>query len=249
MAQGALLVVLTAVPRPVSPGERQRLGQLGFGSADAADNSLIARALAARLVSQRWQRPIGQLRFAATDTGKPIVHDGDGAPGPAFSLSHTDGWVAVAVADRGAVGVDIQAVTTPAGRVNARVLAEPDREMLQALPPAEAADQFTRLWTIAEACAKADGAGLSLLLAGFAPIGAAPTGRWRRFGWWSGAMPGGRWAVAADGISAGATPAVSELSLSWVLDDSAPTPDATPAPTVKLWGTGPVVAPISHGQP
>ena len=93
--------------------------------------------------------------------GKPSVRDAQGEAGPAISLAHSRGLVAVAVCAAGAVGIDVE---RPRKR-DFSALAE------QAFGPREITEiaaagggAFYRIWTLREAMAKATGAGLALAL-------------------------------------------------------------------------------------
>lgn len=76
-----------------------------------------------------------------------------------FSLSHTDGMVVVATADR-PVGVDVEVVRDPTDdlvdALHPREIAE-----IRAAPAAERALRFTRAWTRTEAYLKGLGIGLA----------------------------------------------------------------------------------------
>lgn len=102
------------------------------------------------------------LRLQDDAMGKPFLPD---RADVGFNLSHTDGMVAVALARRLSVGVDVEA--TGRHGVDGDLVAA-------ALGPAAAAGRFARLpprrlqrefhaaWTGREAVSKADGRGLSL---------------------------------------------------------------------------------------
>lgn len=82
------------------------------------------------------------------------------------SITHCGDWVAVAVAREATVGIDLERI-----RVDRDPLPLALRQFgakavaaLEALPPAERAEAFTRQWTLAEAYGKATGEGI-----GFAP--------------------------------------------------------------------------------
>jgi hypothetical protein len=125
--------------------------------------------------------------------------------------------VAVAIAAGGTLGIDVQSFTKPDPRVARRVFAQSDRDLLDALAGEAQSHEFSRLWTIAEACAKADGTGLPLLLRGFSPIGPGDRGSWQRYSWWSGELAGGRWALASDDADS-LDPQVSELPFDAILE-------------------------------
>jgi phosphopantetheinyl transferase len=225
MTRVAPLLVLMRAPEEIGEEQLEQLRKLAWGDGAAGTASILARALAASLLAERWGRPPDALRFVCTPQGKPSVCDDAGTPGPTFSLSHTSGWVAVAVGDGGSVGVDVQSTAEPNPSVGRRVFAESDRDALEALEPDAAREEYTRLWTVAEACAKADGGGLPILLAGFDPIGPSASGTWRSMQWWSGRMSGGHWAVAygSDELEPGSSPTVREVPMAAIL---APQPTA-----------------------
>jgi phosphopantetheinyl transferase len=112
--------------------------------------SLTALALLSGLAAACRLPPLSSLRWSAA--GKPHFEDG-----PEFSLTHSRGFAACAVAPCGLpVGIDLE----PAGRARAaavsQVAAAQEREALDrgAISP-------TELWTAKEAVLKAAGAGLA----------------------------------------------------------------------------------------
>ncbi|GAA1287551.1 4'-phosphopantetheinyl transferase family protein [Saccharothrix xinjiangensis] len=124
-----------------------------------------------------WAR---DAEVAATATGKPVLA---GVPGVGVSVSHDGGAVAAAVALRRAVGVDLQRppAELPAGVVR-RCLRERAAE-LDRLPEAERAVELARVWTVQEACVKAEGTGLAGRPWAIDVPARPVSGRWRRFGW------------------------------------------------------------------
>jgi 4'-phosphopantetheinyl transferase len=134
-----------------------------------------------------------KLRFQTSATGKPYLDHKDLCAAVQFSISHTRGCVAVAVA-RCAVGVDVErrrqipdmmAVARMAFAPEARaaLVARSDRTARMAL--------FYRYWTLGEAFIKATGEGIAQDLTSFAftaegapaltrvSSGWGPVGRWR----------------------------------------------------------------------
>ena len=89
-----------------------------------------------------------ELRFSHRDCGRC----------PSVSLSHSGGWVACAITDAGAIGVDIEAHTS--GRDFSGIAGAvfgPDEQRQVA---AHGASGFYRVWTLKEAMAKASGGGI-----------------------------------------------------------------------------------------
>ncbi|EST21818.1 hypothetical protein N566_27090 [Streptomycetaceae bacterium MP113-05] len=78
-----------------------------------------------------------------------------------FSLSHTHGLVAVALADS-AVGIDVEGVPDARTAADIAPMLHPvERAELAALPASERPTAFARCWTRKEAYLKATGAGLT----------------------------------------------------------------------------------------
>jgi phosphopantetheinyl transferase len=112
--------------------------------------SLTALALLDGLATACRLPALSSLRWTAG--GKPHFADG-----PEFSLTHSRGFAACAVAPRGLpVGIDLE----PAGRARAETVAQ-----VSAAEEREALDRGrlspTELWTAKEAVLKAAGAGLA----------------------------------------------------------------------------------------
>jgi phosphopantetheinyl transferase len=93
--------------------------------------------------------------------GKPSLRHDAGQHVPSVSLSHTPGLIAVAVALRGSIGVDVE-------RHRPRDFAALADHAFGPAERREVADggsqAFYRIWTLREAIAKATGDGLALVL-------------------------------------------------------------------------------------
>ena len=119
--------------------------------------SLLARAALRALLAEQTGRTDWQL--LRTALGKPFVVAPSGASGPAVSLSHTRGMVAIALAADGALGIDIERHRSR----NFIALAEQAFGMNEyAEVSAGGEEAFYRIWTLREAVAKATGEGLAL---------------------------------------------------------------------------------------
>lgn len=146
---------------------------------------LTAHALARLVLGAQLRLPPAELAFR-TDCarcgdphGKPRLAGAagqvgrTGRAGPAgragpestdgweFSLSHTPHRVAVAVARRTPLGVDVERVRDRAPATVARALTESEYATLAARPAHHRAGDFTRYWTRKEAALKATGDGLA----------------------------------------------------------------------------------------
>ena len=105
--------------------------------------------------------------FRTDRHGRPFVVENVGdAPGPFFSVSHTDGLVICAIAGFPEVGVDVEhrRRTIDIAEVAASVLSQRETAWLDNLADSRKTEAFFTLWTLKEAYAKARGLGLSLPL-------------------------------------------------------------------------------------
>lgn len=119
--------------------------------------SLLARAGLRALLAQQTGRTDWQFKGSAL--GKPFVVHPSGAAGPAISLSHTLGVIALAMAGDGVLGVDVE---WHRPRDFAALAAQAFGVGEQAEVAVGGADAFYRIWTLREAVAKATGEGLAL---------------------------------------------------------------------------------------
>lgn len=151
----------------LDPSETARADTFGF--APARRRYLAAHALLRVALSDAVDRriPPEAWRFAADAHGKPHVAGAASGAAPAFSLTHSDGLVVIALTDAGAVGIDAE-------RVSGQSLS--DNDAMALLTPLEAAAVraapsgaprvrcFLEFWTLKEAHVKASGLGLSFPL-------------------------------------------------------------------------------------
>ncbi len=148
--------------------ERARADRFHFE--DDRRDFIAAHALLRALLTRRLDVPSTAWRFTSEPGGKPRVDPGLGAPDVAFNLSHTRGLAAAALAWRGAVGVDVEAVDAAKAdlAIAQNYFAPAEVAMLRRTPPAGRPLCFFRLWTLKEAYVKAIGAGLAAPLDSFA---------------------------------------------------------------------------------
>ncbi|MFB6655535.1 4'-phosphopantetheinyl transferase family protein [Streptomyces microflavus] len=164
-------------PRPSGPGHVPQ--PPGLSSAELrraasfarpADRAAYATAHTAlrQLLGGYLDRPPAALTFVrepcsgcAGPHGRPAVVQAGGGPPLHFSLAHSRGLIAVAVAPR-VIGVDVERLPSPETvEACARALHPGEQAELAAAPPGERRAHFGRLWTRKEAYLKALGTGLS----------------------------------------------------------------------------------------
>jgi 4'-phosphopantetheinyl transferase len=120
---------------------------------------VVAHGRLRQLLGQLLGQPPVALAFHAGPGGKPEL----AVSGLRFSLSHTAGIAALAVAPF-ELGLDIEIIRPIDRDVPERFFSRPERDALRALPEPAWLDAFFRCWTRKEAVSKALGLGLALPL-------------------------------------------------------------------------------------
>lgn len=145
--------------------ERRRHDALRF----EADRVLFGSAhVFLRHVLSRYapDRPPANWRFDLEAHGRPRVRAAQAsgsARGLRFSLSHTEGLVAVAVARDCEVGVDVERIHRPVDLplIAPSLLSGSERRWFAALSPEQQRTVFFNMWTLKEAVLKARGVGIA----------------------------------------------------------------------------------------
>jgi 4'-phosphopantetheinyl transferase len=147
--------------------ERSRADRFRF-AADR-DAYVAAHGLLRIMLSRESGAAPNNLRLRVLASGKPGVDPSQDCGDLQFSLSHTRGMVACAVARTHDVGIDVERCdpALPALDMAQRLFAPAEIERLAALPPSQQNAMFYRLWTLKEAYTKAVGQGIALPLHGF----------------------------------------------------------------------------------
>jgi len=172
--------VFWAAVGPPSPGEEaQVLGLLDAEEqararrkADPADRWLfqVAHALLRVSLSRLAPLPPAAWRFVPDAHGRPCLDPPSLAPDLCFSLSHTPGLAACAVAVGHDVGIDVEGIHRPSlddDDVAALCFTPAELAPLQGLPLAQRREARLELFTLKEAYVKARGLGLALDLRSF----------------------------------------------------------------------------------
>jgi 4'-phosphopantetheinyl transferase len=118
--------------------------------------------LRARLSRRATGIAPAKWRFGATAHGKPFLLSP--LTGINFSLSHTRGMVALAIATGRDVGVDVESFLKPrdALKVAERFFAPEEAALIRSeSDPVSQSEVFFAIWTLKEAVVKADGRGLA----------------------------------------------------------------------------------------
>ncbi|MEW1762006.1 4'-phosphopantetheinyl transferase superfamily protein [Streptomyces cyaneofuscatus] len=161
---------------PPHPHERATAGAL---PAWRTEEFLASRALLRHLLRTALPELAGAA-VRSDEYGRPVL---DGHPGTGISISHDGEALAVAVAPHRQVGVDVQIPPdTVSDGLLRRCLREHTAEVA-ALPESGRANELTWVWTVQEACVKAEGTGLSGRPWAIDIEPAAARGRWGDYRW------------------------------------------------------------------
>lgn len=156
----------TAAGHYLSVDERARLQdrRLPKGQAMFLLTRIVLRRL---LTAYEPSHPPESWQFDRGSSGRPRVSSPEGAP--AFNLSHSDDMLLLAFSRTGTPGVDVESI----GReldplaLAGRYFSELEVAQMRALSPGQQHDRFLALWTLKEACVKANGQGLARALRSF----------------------------------------------------------------------------------
>ncbi len=131
---------------------------------------IAAHALVRAMLAEAGGLPPAAWRFTTGPAGRPEIEAAQNPAGLRFSLSHTRGLAACALAARDDVGLDVEALDRQLSvlELAERYFAPEEAALLAALPAPQRLPDFLRLWTLKEALAKATGEGFGLGFARFA---------------------------------------------------------------------------------
>ena len=139
----------------VSPKRQEKILRLKVK--DKQRQSLFAKLLLRAVLCDRLSVENFELRFSIKENGKPYLAS---HPNRYFSISHTDGLVAVALSD-GQVGIDAEKLKSADLKLCKRFFSKSEQDYI--IMNKSGADQrFFEVWTQREAYAKHTGLGLSV---------------------------------------------------------------------------------------
>lgn len=123
---------------------------------------LCGRVLLRHSLAQLLDTSARTLMFRYGRYGKPYLAGklGEATPELSFNLSHAGNHILLGVSQHGEIGVDIEVIDAYKAEIARRYFHHDEYLYLEALPPAERARAFCRVWTAKEACVKALGFGL-----------------------------------------------------------------------------------------
>jgi 4'-phosphopantetheinyl transferase len=152
----------------LDPQERARARR--FISAQDRREFVVCHALLRLMLSQIADRPPEGWRFSLGTHGKPSLVAEHGLPDLQFNVTHTRGAVAVGVAWRNPVGVDVQIFGSCSDQLDlaTRFFADTEAELVRRASESDRPRVFAQIWTLKEAYIKATGVGLSAPLDSFA---------------------------------------------------------------------------------
>jgi 4'-phosphopantetheinyl transferase len=158
---------LATYQRSLSADEISRVHQL-YNPADQR-RFVARRGILRRLLSNYIAIKPAEIHFIHTAYGKPTLSFRDQHHAFHFTLSHTSDQALYAVSQGRDVGIDIEYIRPfDYEEIASSLFAAEEYALLCALPSAQRAKAFFRLWTCKEAYIKACGLGLSLPLDTFA---------------------------------------------------------------------------------
>lgn len=159
--------VVAAAAMLLDPAEQCRAG--GFAHAADRASYVTAHAMARALLGGALGCAPADVRIRRDGYGKPHAAMPDGGTAPLhFSISHTRGFVAVALAGC-PVGIDVESARAAAAveKLAPDVLSTGALAALHSVEARHRGALFLRYWTLAEALVKATGRGLAQDLRGF----------------------------------------------------------------------------------
>jgi len=139
---------------------------------------ILTRVLVRSVLSRYVQMAPEDWRFSPDKFGRPVIQNTlPQGPHTTFNISHTDNLIALAVASKRSLGIDVEICQR---RVDLDIVdhffSQSEVASLRELPAANRQRRFLELWTLKESYIKARGMGLSLPLNQFGFVLSKSTG-------------------------------------------------------------------------
>lgn len=157
----------TKLKAHISPQEKRRAERFHFRRDH--NSYVVAHALKRNMLSIVTEIDPLAVSFDINNYGKPSLAASLARPDIHFNLSHTNGLIAVAVAHRAHIGIDVE-WTNPiidTLKLARSYFAVQDTSLLDTLSSCQRDRSFWHLWTLKEAYIKATGKGLNMPLNSF----------------------------------------------------------------------------------
>ncbi len=154
-------------PSLLSTEERLQWQSFHFARDQAA--YLVAHGLLRETLSLYGETPPAAWRFRYGEHGKPAIDPIAGTRSLSFNLSHTDGAVAIIVAEGRECGIDVERIDrrVETEALSASLVAATEQADWRTTPSHAKATRFVEMWTLKEAYLKGTGQGIG---AGMADI-------------------------------------------------------------------------------
>ena len=151
----------------LSPDELDRMARFRFEH--DRRNFEFAHGVLRTVLAKYVNSAPASLRFCYSEHRKPDLAAPHAESGLRFNLSHSDGYVLLAVCSNREVGVDVEKLREDfeTDELAARFFSSAERRALSRLPKQHRRHAFFRCWTRKEALLKARGGGLILPLDNF----------------------------------------------------------------------------------
>ncbi|ACA19137.1 4'-phosphopantetheinyl transferase [Methylobacterium sp. 4-46] len=154
----AVVAGLSPAQRALPPDEAARIARF-LQERDRFERE-AAHGLLRHLLAAALDRPPGGIVLIRDASGRPAL---PGTPDLDFNISHGAGWIAVALARGGRVGIDVEGASRPVDwdGVARSFLHPAELSQYRALPEARRPARALELWTVKEAFVKASGEGIA----------------------------------------------------------------------------------------
>ena len=126
----------------------------------------LTRVLTRTVLSRYATIKPHEWRFTRNPNGRPQLLNDDAVPNLSFNISHTKGLIALALALRCSIGIDVENIERQvhATGIADRFFSLQESNDLRSYPEHKRADRFFQYWTLKESYLKAIGKGLTVPL-------------------------------------------------------------------------------------